>query len=174
MRFTLIDRIVELEPGVKIKAVKTLTLAEEYLADHFPKFPVMPGVLMLEAMTQAGAWLVRASEDFAHSMVVLKQASNVKYGQFVEPGQTLTVTAEIISQDQRETKLKATGHMNGELTVSARLILERYNLADTTPTRAHTDRVVKRELRELFDLLYLPAAAAEAPAAAGANGSRQS
>ena len=77
MRFMLIDRIVELQSGTKITAVKNLTMAEEYLADHFPHFPVMPGVLMLEAMTQAGAWLVRHSEDFAHTMVVLKQINNV-------------------------------------------------------------------------------------------------
>src|SRR5690349_1993879 len=62
MRFTLIDRIVELEPGARIKAIKALSMAEEYLGDHFPKFPVLPGVLMLEALTQAGAWLVRSSE----------------------------------------------------------------------------------------------------------------
>ena len=71
MRFTLIDRIASTSAGCPITAVKSLTMAEEYLADHFPNFPVMPGVLMLEAMTQAGAWLVRPSEDFAHSMVVL-------------------------------------------------------------------------------------------------------
>ena len=109
MRFTLIDRIVDFEPGVRITAVKSLTMAEEYLADHFPNFPVMPGVLMLEAMTQASAWLVRLSEDFAHSMVTLKQAGNVKYGQFVEPGQTLTVTAEILSQDRRGNEAEGPG-----------------------------------------------------------------
>jgi len=80
MRFTLLDRITSLEPGAKITAVKNLTMAEEYLGDHFPQFPVMPGVLMLEAMLEAGAWLVRAGEDFAHSMVMLRKANNVKYG----------------------------------------------------------------------------------------------
>jgi 3-hydroxyacyl-[acyl-carrier-protein] dehydratase len=160
MRFTLIDRIIELEPGVKIAAVKSLTLGEEYLADHFPRFPVMPGVLMLEAMTQAGAWLVRSSEDFAHSMVVLKQAANVKYGQFVEPGQTLIVSAEIISQSDRETKLKANGKIDGQLTVSARLVLERYNLAEQYPNHVETDASLKQDLREQFRLLYRPRAAA--------------
>ncbi|MGA2254534.1 MAG: hypothetical protein ABSG53_07735, partial [Thermoguttaceae bacterium] len=63
MRFLLIDRIVDFQPGAQITAVKSLTMAEEYLADHFPNFPVMPGVLMLEAMTQAAAWLIRLSED---------------------------------------------------------------------------------------------------------------
>lgn len=157
MRFTLIDRILELEPGSKILAVKNLSLAEEYLADHFPGFPVMPGVLMLEAMTQASAWLIRAGEDFAHSTVVLKEARNVKYANFVEPGQTLVVSAEVLGQDQRETKLKAQGTVDGTTCVSARLVLERYNLADQDPDKATTDEVVRFKMRELFALLHKPA-----------------
>jgi len=156
MRFSLIDYIDHLSPGVEISAVKTLSMAEEYLADHFPGFPVMPGVLMLEAMTQAGAWLVRVSEDFAHSMVVLKEARNVKYGQFVEPGQRLCVTAEIVSQTERETKLKARGTVDGRTTVSARLVLERYNLGQRRAEDALTDELVKQEMRSLFALLYRP------------------
>src|SRR5512135_3254126 len=117
MRFVLIDRIVELQSGQSLVAVKNLSLAEEYLADHFPGFPVMPGVLMLEAMTQASAWLVRATEDFAHSMVVLQEARNATYGQFVQPGQTLEVSAEIIDHGERETKLKAQGQMDGQVTL---------------------------------------------------------
>src|SRR5882724_7129716 len=101
MRFVLIDRIVELQRGKSLVAVKNLSMAEEYLADHFPGFPVMPGVLMLEAMTQAAAWLIRASEDFAHSTVLLKEAKNVKYKNFVEPGQTLTVTVEVMENGER-------------------------------------------------------------------------
>jgi 3-hydroxyacyl-[acyl-carrier-protein] dehydratase len=156
MRFSLIDRIVELQPDRQITAIKALTMAEEYLADHFPRFPVMPGVLMLEAMTQAGAWLVRASEDFAHSMVILGEAASVKYGQFVEPGQTLTVTAEIVGQDEQETRLKAMGRVDGQMTVSARLALRRYNLADTDPSRAQTDRALVEHLRNEFQLLCPP------------------
>lgn len=156
MRFSLIDRIESLEPGAKITAVKALSLAEEYLADHFPGFPVMPGVLMLEAMTQASAWLVRASEDFAHSMVVLKEASGVKYGQFVEPGHILHVTAEVISQTERETRLKVQGMVDGKTTVSGRLVLERYDLAESRPEHEPTDQQVKQEMRNLFGLLYQP------------------
>jgi len=156
MRFTLIDRVVDLEPGARIVAVKNLSLAEEYLADHFPGFPVMPGVLMLEAMTQAAAWLVRVTEDFAHSTVVLKEARNVKYGSFVEPGQTLTITAEILGQDEREVKIKAQGAVDGKQAVSARLVLDRYNLADADPERAIADQVVVQKMRELLALLYRP------------------
>ena len=156
MRFTLLDRITSLEPGAKITAVKNLTMAEEYLADHFPHFPVMPGVLMLEAMTEAGAWLIRATEDFAHSMVVLRKVGNVKYGQFVQPGQTLEVSAEILSQADGETKIKARGTMNGRLTVAGRLTLQSYNLADVHPSRQATDEDVCMEMRKLFALLYDP------------------
>jgi len=153
MRFSLIDYIERLTPGVEISAVKNLSMAEEYLADHFPGFPVMPGVLMLEAMTQAGAWLIRASEDFAHSIVVLKEAKNVKYGQFVEPGQTLRVVAEIVAQTERETQLKTRGMVDGRNTVSARLVLERYNLSDARPQESSTDELVKFKMRHFFRLL---------------------
>src|SRR4029453_8280527 len=53
MRFHLVDRILDVEPGRRLRAVKFLTLAEEYLADHFPTFPVMPGVLQLQALIEA-------------------------------------------------------------------------------------------------------------------------
>ena len=69
MRFVLIDRILDVQRGESLVAVKNLSLAEEYLSDHFPGFPVMPGVLMLEAIVEAGAWLVRVSDEMAHSMV---------------------------------------------------------------------------------------------------------
>ncbi len=158
MRFTLIDRIIEVEPGARITAVKSLTMAEEYLADHFPNFPVMPGVLMLEAMTQTAAWLIRASEDFAHSMVTLRQANNVKYGQFIEPGQTLTVTAEIVSHCDKETTLKAQGTVDGRTCVSGRLVLARYNLADSDPLGSLADEAIVADLRQMYKLLNRPAA----------------
>ena len=63
MHFSFVDRVLELQRGVKITTLKCLSMGEEYLADHFPRFPVMPGVLMLQAMTEASALLVSASED---------------------------------------------------------------------------------------------------------------
>lgn len=160
MRFALIDRIEQLELGRRIVACKNVSLAEEYLADHFPGFPVLPGVLMLEAMTQASAWLIRASEDFRHSVVVLKEARNVKYGNFVQPGQMLVVTAEIAEQDGSEVRLKASGSVGDQSTVSARLTLARYNLADRDPSKAEVDQVLIANLRQQFAQLHrLPAAA---------------
>jgi len=154
MRFVLIDRIVELQPGVRVTATKALTMAEEYLADHFPNFPVIPGVLMLEAMTQAAAWLIRVTDDFAHSMVVLRQANNVKYARFLEPGQTLVVTAEIFRHGEGQTQLKARGQVEGRTIVSAKLLMESYNLADRNPAHAGADEVIKKELRAQFANLF--------------------
>jgi 3-hydroxyacyl-[acyl-carrier-protein] dehydratase len=154
MRFTLVDRITEFVPGQSITAVKNLSLAEEYLADHFPGFPVMPGVLMLEAMTQASAWLVRGSDDFAYSSVLLKEARNVKYASFVRPGQMLVVTAELLSSDGPLVKLKTQGTVNGQQVVSARLVLERKNLADADPNQVEQDQTLVKHLRELWNTLY--------------------
>jgi 3-hydroxyacyl-[acyl-carrier-protein] dehydratase len=154
MRFTLLDRVVAIDPGKSITAIKTLSLSEEYLADHFPRFPVMPGVLMLEAMTQAAAWTIRLGEDFAHSIVVLRSAKNVKYGDFVEPGKVLTVTAEVTAQDETTTKVKASGTIGDRTSLTARLVLERYNLADRKPNGDAVDARVRSELRRLWTILH--------------------
>lgn len=153
MRFCLLDRISELEPGVRLVGVKRLRPDEDYLSDHFPRFPVMPGVLMLEAMYQASAWLVRHSENFAHSMVVLKEARNIKYSDFVTPGKELEVTAEILKQDAALTTLKTQGTIDGNIAVNGRLVLERFNLADRHPSRAKTDPYLRSELREVLQRL---------------------
>src|SRR5438477_5411679 len=99
MRFNLVDRIIEVQPGRGIRVAKNLTLGEEYLADHFPTFPVMPGVLMLQTLVEAGAWLLRISDDFRYSVIVLREAKNVKYGTFMEPGKRMVVTAELVEED---------------------------------------------------------------------------
>ena len=154
MYFSLIDKIDLLEPNQKIVATKSLSRAEEYLQDHFPKFPVMPGVLMIEAMTQASAWLIRVSEDFAHSMVLLKEVKNVKFGQFLQPGQTLTVTATIVSQDDSTVVLKTEGAINGQSRVRAQLTLTKYNLGDRSPQKAIIDKKLIASLREELKILW--------------------
>ena len=163
MRFTLLDRVIAVEPGKSITAIKAVSLSEEYLADHFPRFPVLPGVFMLEAMTQAAAWTIRLGEDFAHSIVVLRSARNVKYGDFAEPGKTLTVTAEVLSQDETTTKVKASGSVGDRTSLTARLVLERYNLADRRQHGAALDARVRSEMRRLWSVLHPVARTGAAP-----------
>src|SRR5207253_3117102 len=130
MRFNLVDRILEVKPGRSIKAVKNLTLGEEYLADHFPTFPVMPGVLMLQTLVESAAWLLRVTDDFRHSVIALREVKNVKYGSFMEPGKSLVVTVELAEQSDTapEVTFKGKGETEGQATVSARFTVTRYNL----------------------------------------------
>src|SRR6516165_11172537 len=157
MRFQLLDRIVELDPGRAIRAVKNLSLGEEYLADHFPTFPVMPGVLMLQALVEAGAWLLRITEDFRHSVIVLREAKNVKYGTFMEPGKSMVVTAELLDQadsdDPAAATFKGRGECEGATTISARVTLTRYNLRDRNPALKSADERIIAHLRGQFAIL---------------------
>lgn len=163
MRFSLVDRITELTPGQKITAIKNLSSAEEYLADHFPGFPVMPGVLMLETLVQAGAWLLRATHDFEFSMVLLQEAKALRFNSFVTPGDTLVVHAEIVKTVDNIVTLKASGHAAHQPevnTVSARLLLKQFNLQDHQPDLAETDTRRITELRQEFGRLWTKPTAA--------------
>ena len=157
MRFNLVDRIVEVEPGRRICTLKHLTLGEEYLADHFPTFPVMPGVLMLQSLVEAGAWLLRITEDFRHSVIVLREARNVKYGSFLEPGKTLVVTAELVDKadegDAHAVMFKSKGECEGVATVSARVTLTRYNLRNRNPALQDADARIVAHLRGQYAIL---------------------
>ncbi len=153
MRFQLVDRILEVDPGRRIRMVKNLTLAEEYLADHFPTFPVMPGVLMLQTLVEAGAWLLRITDDFRHSVIVLRDARNVKYGTFMQPGKSMVVTAELAETQDGSATFKGRGECDGVSTVSAKFTLARYNLRDRNPEFALADDRIVQHLRTLYMVL---------------------
>lgn len=89
MHFSLIDSIIEQSP-TRIVTQKHVSNAEEYLLDHFPGYPVLPGVMMLEAMIQAARQLAGPLE----APIVLGQVRALKYGAFVRPGDSLRVTVE--------------------------------------------------------------------------------
>ena len=139
MKFNLVDRIEHLSHD-RIVAVKYVSLAEEYLADHFPTFPVLPGVMMLEALTQAAGWLLHHRTDFARSMAVLKEARNVKYGRFVAPGGSLRLEVDLSKATDTGATFKASGTVDGAQAVQARIELAYFNLADKHPSLAEVDQ----------------------------------
>jgi 3-hydroxyacyl-[acyl-carrier-protein] dehydratase len=153
MRFHLIDRIVEVEPGKLLRAYKNLTLGEEYLADHFPSFPVMPGVLMLQTLVEAGSWLIRITEDFKNSVIALREVKNVKYGAFMEPGKRMELEVEWIQGDETAVTFKGRGEVAGQSTVAARFVLGRYNLRDRDQGMATVDEQMIGQLRGQARLL---------------------
>ncbi len=167
MKFILVDRINSLDPPKRIATSKALSLAEEYLADHFPTFPVMPGVLMLETIVQSAAWLVRVTEDFAHSMIVLEEARNINYKSFVSPGRTLDVTVDAIRIEDRSSEFRAVGRCGEREMVKARLRLRHYNIADQDAAMADVDRRIVQDARQRFQLLNGPSAVRAAVATTG-------
>ena len=156
MRFLLVDRITELKAGETVTAIKHLTRSEEYLGDHFPGFPVMPGVLMLESLVQASAWLWRATEEFKFSTILLKQSKALRFNSFLTPGQTLVVTSRIHKAGEVECTFKAGGTVNGTSAVNARITLEQFNLADRAPALAQADASRIAALRNDFARLWQP------------------
>ncbi|PHQ81774.1 MAG: beta-hydroxyacyl-ACP dehydratase [Phycisphaera sp.] len=93
MHFRLIDRVLE-RTETQITAIKVVSAAEEYLQDHFPMFPVLPGVFMLEAMVQTGREFALPTD----SRLVLGRVRALKYGSFVRPGDVLTCEVKLLNR----------------------------------------------------------------------------
>ena len=153
MKFNLIDKVEALSDD-RIVAVKYVSLAEEYLADHFPTFPVLPGVLMLEAITQAAGWLLHHRTKFAKSMAILKEAKNVKYGTFVAPGNFLRVEVELLKTTDTGASFKASGTVNDNPALSARVELAYFNLAEKQPELAALDARLSEHNKARWNVLH--------------------
>ena len=155
MRFILIDKIVSLESGKEIKAVKSVSLAEEYLADHFPTFPVLPGVLLLEGLVESASWLVREAENFAHSMILLEQARNVKYRSFLAPGARIEYTVQARTIEENISSFNGFGLSEGQKIVDARFGLRHFNLADQSSAMAAVDARIIENMKQRWKLLSI-------------------
>lgn len=152
MKFNLLDKI-ELVNEQKLVGVKYVSLAEEYLADHFPTFPVLPGVMMLEALTQAAGWVMHRRSNFGKSIAVLKEARNVKYGNFVAPGNHLRVEVEFLKETEAGASFKAGGTVNGNVAVAARIEIAYFNLGEKQPGLAELDAKLIEHHRRRWSLI---------------------
>src|SRR4051794_26393738 len=152
MKFNLLDKIEEIS-DTRIVAVKHVSLAEEYLGDHFPTFPVLPGVMMLEALTQAATWLLHRRSGFSKSIAVLKEAKNVKYGNFVAPGNFLRVEVDFVKPTDTGAIFKAAGTVRDTQALTARIELTYFNLADKTPELAGIDKQLVEHTKARWTVL---------------------
>jgi 3-hydroxyacyl-[acyl-carrier-protein] dehydratase len=154
MQYRQLDRIIELDPGRRLVAQRTLRPDEQYLKDHFPKFPVMPGVMMLEALHQAAMWMIRTGDNFASPLVLLRETRGVKFGDFLCPGETLDLTVEWVKDDGALVSVKAIAEKAGRTTVSARFVLEK--CSTQLSERLGTDELVAASSRMQFESLFGP------------------
>jgi len=155
MRFNQLDKITELIPGEKIVAIREVHDGEDYLRDHFPLFKVMPGVLMLEALFQASCCLIQATDNFRYSLLILREARNVKFGDFMRPGQCLTISAEIQKSEGNCVTIKAAGMKDGSVAVSAKLIISKEDLSSKDPLLADLDEFMRESKRQILEKLTL-------------------
>lgn len=161
MKFELLDKVLQASE-TRVVGVKHVSLAEEYLADHFPTFPVLPGVMMLEAATQACGWVMQIRSNFAKPIVVLKEAKNVKYGHFVAPGQALRVEAEWVKGDGSSgvfkvngvVELGGVGEGKGEKSAfTARLEVTYFSLTEKNPALGHLDDGLLRHVKNRWTVI---------------------
>jgi beta-hydroxyacyl-[acyl carrier protein] dehydratase FabZ len=114
--FLMVDRIIELEPGVRAVGIKNLTINEPQFMGHFPGHPIMPGVLMIEAMAQVGACALLSLDKYRGQLGILAGVDNMRFKRQAVPGDILVIKSEVL-------KLKGSfGWFKSEIQVSNELV----------------------------------------------------
>ena len=113
--FLLVDRVIELEPGQRAVGLKNVTMGDPFFQGHFPGYPVMPGVLIVEALAQVGAVALLTTDDFRGKLALFAGIDNVRFKRQVKPGDTLRLQVEL-GQIRR-----SVGTGTGEATVDGEL-----------------------------------------------------
>ena len=119
--FLLVDRVTELEPMKRLVAWKAVTVNEPFFAGHFPGHPVMPGVLVLEALAQAAALLAKSSmgEDTSHKVTYLMAIDGARFRRPVVPGDRLELAIEVVKHKGTIWKERGTALVDGEVAAEA-------------------------------------------------------
>jgi 3-hydroxyacyl-[acyl-carrier-protein] dehydratase len=123
--FLLVDRVLAVDPGKTIKALKNVTINEPFFVGHFPHRPVMPGVLMLEAMAQTAGLLAFADENSVrdpNSVIYFAGIDGARFKRVVEPGDQLVMDVEILRQKAGIYKFKATARVGEDIACEAELM----------------------------------------------------
>jgi 3-hydroxyacyl-[acyl-carrier-protein] dehydratase len=120
--FLLVDRVEELEPGVRVVGVKNITQNEPFFQGHFPDYPVMPGVLIIEAMAQVGAVGVMAGGDHQDKLALFAGIDGVRFRRQVLPGDVLRMEVQITRLKGSVGRGKAKATVDGERVCEAELM----------------------------------------------------
>jgi 3-hydroxyacyl-[acyl-carrier-protein] dehydratase len=121
--FLLVDRVLEMEAGKRIVAIKNVTFNEPFFPGHFPGAPVMPGVMIVEAMAQAGAVLMlHDMPDRDDKLVLFTGIDKARFRRNVVPGDRLTITLEVLRLRSRACKMKGLAEVDGQLAAEAEIL----------------------------------------------------
>lgn len=120
--FLLVDRIIEMEAGKRIVAIKNVTVNEPFFQGHFPGKPVMPGVLILEAMAQTGAAGILSMPEFKGSILLFAGIDKARFRRQVVPGDQLRIEVDVIKLRGSAGKSEARAYVGEELAAEAQLM----------------------------------------------------
>lgn len=122
--FLMVDRVLELESGKRIKAVKAVSHNEPWVQGHFPGLPIMPGVLMIEALAQAGGMIVTSLETHFGKLAVLGGVDSIRVRRMVTPGELMTIEAEVIYMKMGASKVKGSISVDGKVAMTGELVFK--------------------------------------------------
>lgn len=158
MRYFLLDKITHVEPGKKVHGIKCVTLTDQILHDHFPDKPIMPGALILEGCAQLAGFLLETTANRPGKKLrraVLAQADKFKFHKFCEPGDTIEMKVEIVSQHEEMAQVQAEASVQGEKRVGGLLnfaLLEIDN-QNITNQRLQMYRIWTKDLKNCPELM---------------------
>lgn len=122
--FLMIDRVTELEPGKRIKALRAVSVSEPWVPGHFPSLPLMPGVLMIEALAQAGGIIVTSMHDNFGKLAVLGGAESIRVRRMVSPGDLMEIEAEMVYMKMGASKVKGTIRVDGKVALTGEIVFK--------------------------------------------------
>jgi len=150
MRFLLVDKITTCEPGARIAGIKNVTMSESFLQDHFPGFPVMPGVLQLEAVLQLASWLAFATSGGTRKLRLVSVKS-IKFREFILPGDQMQLKVDVTRSDDTGMVCNGSVYVGETLKTEIRAIRLSYvpveELEDPAEAQAHFDFISGRQPR---------------------------
>jgi len=115
--FLLVDRIVDLEPGKKVIGIKNVTINEQFFQGHFPALPIMPAVLVVEAIAQVGAYLALKSTEGRKRIVYFTGMEHIKFRRPVVPGDQMRIEVDVIARRGDFWRLHGEARVNGDVAV---------------------------------------------------------
>jgi 3-hydroxyacyl-[acyl-carrier-protein] dehydratase len=137
--FLLIDRVIEMEPHRRIVAIKNVSINEPHFQGHFPDYPIMPGVLMVEAIAQAGGALLLAEvPDRESKLMVFTSIDNARFRRPVTPGDQLRIEVTVLNWRSRAVK------MAGSITVEGKVVCDATVMCQVVPRAAKKDEAAKK------------------------------
>ena len=134
----LIDRVVEMEPKRRIAAIKNFTINEEFFTGHFPGFPVVPGVLLVEAMAQAGGILLMHDDpDRAKKLLLFMSIERARFRRPVVPGDQLRLEVKVVVWRSNAVKMEGTASVDGKVACQATITCR---MTDRAPAAADAEQ----------------------------------